>query len=54
MESTKVIYTNSFFFLLIALNAFFALSEIAIISLNDNKIKRMAEEGNKKQSFFTN
>ena len=33
---------------LIALNAFFAMSEIAIISLNDNKIKKMAEEGNKK------
>lgn len=33
---------------LIFANAFFAMSEIAIISLNDNKIKRMAEEGNKK------
>ncbi len=35
-------------FVLILVNAFFAMSEIAIISLNDNKIKRMAEEGNKK------
>ena len=34
--------------MLIALNAFFAASEIALISLNDNKIKLMAEEGNKK------
>ena len=33
---------------LILINAFFAMSEIAIISLNDNKIKRMAEEGDKK------
>lgn len=33
---------------LIFVNAFFAASEIAIISLNDNKIKKMAEEGNKK------
>lgn len=33
---------------LIALNAFFAASEIALISLNDNKIRLMAEEGNKK------
>lgn len=33
---------------LIILNAFFAMSEIAIISLNDTKIQRMAEEGNKK------
>ncbi len=34
-------------FLLILVNAFFAMSEIAIISLNDNKIRRMAEEGHK-------
>ncbi|OQA49568.1 MAG: Magnesium and cobalt efflux protein CorC [Firmicutes bacterium ADurb.Bin300] len=33
---------------LIIVNAFFAMSEIAIISLNDNKIERMAEEGHKK------
>ncbi len=35
-------------FLLIILNAFFAASEIALISLNDNKIKIMAESGDKK------
>lgn len=34
--------------LLIFVNAFFAMSEIAIISLNDTKIERMAEEGHKK------
>lgn len=34
--------------LLIALNAFFAATEIALISLNDNKIKLMAEEGDVK------
>lgn len=33
---------------LILLNAFFAASELAVISLNDNRIKKMAEEGNKK------
>lgn len=33
---------------LIGVNAFFAASEIALISLNDGKIKKMAEEGNKK------
>ncbi len=33
---------------LILLNAFFAASEIAFISLNDNKIEMMAKEGNKK------
>lgn len=37
-----------FLFILIAVNAFFAASEIALISLNDNKIKLMADEGNKK------
>ncbi len=35
-------------FILILVNAFFAMSEIAIISLNDAKIDKMAEEGNKK------
>ena len=33
---------------LILVNAFFAMSELAIISLNDNKIDKMAEDGNKK------
>ena len=33
---------------LILVNAFFAMSEIAVISLNDNKIQKMAEEGHKK------
>ena len=35
-------------FLLILLNAFFAMSEIAIISLNDSKMEKMAEDGDKK------
>lgn len=33
---------------LIALNAVFAASEIAIVSMNDNKMAKMAREGNKK------
>ena len=33
---------------LIVINAFFAASEIAIISVNDAKIKKMAEEGDEK------
>lgn len=33
---------------LIALNAFFAGSELAFVSLNNNKLKQMVEEGNKK------
>lgn len=35
-------------FVLIIVNAFFAMSEIAIISLNDAKMQKLAEEGNKK------
>ena len=35
-------------FVLILINAFFAMSEIAIISLNDNLIDKQAEDGNKK------
>lgn len=45
---------SDFFILiiLILLNAFFASSEIALISLNDNKIKQMAKEGHKKASLL--
>lgn len=39
---------------LIVLNAFFAASEIALISLNINKIKLMADEGNKKAQRLVN
>lgn len=37
---------------LILLNAFFAASEIALISLNDNKIKLMADSGHKKAKML--
>ncbi len=37
---------------LILLNAFFAASEIALISLNDNKVKKMATEGNLRASMI--
>ena len=33
--------------ILILVNAFFAMSEIAIISLNENKLRRMADDGHK-------
>ena len=35
-------------FVLIFVNAFFAMSEMAVVTLNDNKIDKMAEQGNKK------
>ncbi len=47
-DITILIIKVAFLFMLILINAFFAMSEIAVISLNDNKIKKMAEEGNKK------
>lgn len=37
---------------LILLNAFFAASEIALISLNDNKIKLLAEDGDKRAKLL--
>lgn len=40
--------------LLVLLNAFFAASEIALISLNDNKVKSMAETGQKKWVLLSN
>lgn len=44
----NLIFQIVLLFVLILVNAFFAMSEIAIISLNDTKIGKMAEEGNKK------
>lgn len=43
-----IIFKILLLFVLILVNAFFAMSEIAIISLNDNKIDKLAEEGHKK------
>ncbi len=40
-------------FLLILVNAFFAMSEIAAISLNDSKLRHDAEDGNKKAKLLT-
>jgi putative hemolysin len=39
-------------FVLIMINAFFAMSEIAIVSLNDSKIRKMAAQGNKKAGIL--
>jgi len=40
--------------ILIIANAFFAASEMALISLNDNKVKLMAEEGDRKAAIVVN
>ena len=37
---------------LIAVNAFFAMSEIAVITFNDIKLKRLAEDGDKKAKIL--
>lgn len=45
---TDLLFKILLLFVLIFINAFFAMSEIALISLNDTKIERMAEDGHKK------
>ena len=39
---------------LIGVNAFFAMSEIAVITFNDVKLKRLAEEGDKRAKILCN
>lgn len=41
-------------FILIALNAFFAATEIAVISLNNQKMKALADDGDKKAAKILN
>ena len=47
-EPANVIIKLILLLALILVNAFFAMSEIAIISLNDTKVKKMAEDGDKR------
>lgn len=47
-DSNSILLQLVILFVLIAINAFFAMSEIAIVTFNDNKLKKMAEEGNKR------
>ena len=46
-DPTAIIWKLLLLLLLILINAFFAMSEIAVITLNDNKVKLMAEDGHK-------
>ena len=48
----SIIFKLVLLFILILVNAFFAMSEIAIISLNDNMIEKLAEEGHKKAKMI--
>ncbi len=47
-DPANLIYKFILLFVLILINAFFAMSEIAIITLNDLKLQKMAEDGDKK------
>ncbi len=47
-QTVSIVLKLLLLFVLILVNAFFAMSEIAIISLNDTKIEKLAEEGDKK------
>ncbi|MBQ6816213.1 MAG: HlyC/CorC family transporter [Clostridia bacterium] len=47
-DPVNLFYKLVLLLVLILVNAFFAMSEIAIITLNDLKLQRMAEEGDKK------
>ena len=46
--ATQIILKLVLLLVLIIINAFFAMSEIAIISLNDNKLRMMADDGHQK------
>ncbi|PKM94520.1 MAG: HlyC/CorC family transporter [Firmicutes bacterium HGW-Firmicutes-1] len=52
MEDKSLITDIMFLLVLILVNAFFAGSEMALISLNDNRIKIMADDGHKKAKLL--
>ena len=47
-DSNSIILQLVILLILIGVNAFFAMSEIAIVTFNDNKLKKLAEDGNKR------
>ena len=47
-NAKSLIWQVPLLIILILVNAFFAMSEIALISLNDAKLEKQADEGNKK------
>lgn len=46
MSDVPLIVNLLILFILILINAFFSATEIAVITLNDNKVRKDAEEGN--------
>lgn len=52
MDPDSILINLAILVLLIACNAFFAMSEIAIITFNDNKLKKLAEGGDKRAKML--
>lgn len=52
VDTGKLVLQILLIVLLTFINAFFAASEFALMNLNDNKIKKTAEKGNKKAKFL--
>ena len=48
MEGDRLFWLIALQFALIAVNAFFASAEMALVSLNTNLLRRAAEDGDKK------
>ena len=46
--ATNLVLQIALLVVLVLINAFFTMSETAIVALNDSKVKKMAEDGNKK------
>lgn len=53
-DGSLLMFQAFFLFFLILVNAFFAATEIAIISLNDQKVRRQADEGDRKAKLLYN
>lgn len=51
-SGSNLVFQILLLFILILVNAFFAMSEMAVVSLNDAKIEKMAEDGHKKAKLI--
>ena len=51
-SSSNLVFQILLLFILILINAFFAMSEMAVVSLNDAKVEKMAEDGHKKAKLI--
>lgn len=48
-EAANILFQITILVILTLINAFFAGSEMAVVSVNKNKIHRLSEQGNKTQ-----